>query len=559
MQDTIKQKNVSKGPGTGLFLKWLFFGLFMTLVLLSIQCASVQAPLGGPKDSLPPVLLSESPKNLTRNFNAEKIILGFDEFIKLTNEFKEISVSPDMERLPLFKAKRRNLEITIQDSLEENTTYTINFGKAITDYNEGNAVLNYSYVFSTGDEIDSLSVSGNVKNAVTLENEMQINVLLIPTRQDSIFGKRKANIFTLTDSSGNFRFRNLREDTYRIYALKEQNNDRIYNSQEELIGFLDDTIHLAKDTSGIKLRIFRETPKNFRIADRRIEKDGRISLFFNRPLASPEIHIVSPEELDSGKITEFSKTNDTLFMWLPELSFDSLKVKIHEADTLLDSITMRRGRNDKYERDILIADNISGRKVDRVRHIQLTASSPVSQIDRSKIKLLEDSISRTNYQLVRDTSNVRRYILRYNWRPKRDYRLEFDEGVFKGIGNATNKKSAMDFTLNETENYGDVIMKASVPDSTRQYVIELISHNKETIFSSVPITGAQTVSFRQYPGAKYLIRVIYDLNGNGKWDTGYIYAGVPARKLKPITDEQRGLLRKLPHNYVMYAGWFKNE
>src|SRR5690606_21123134 len=131
--------------------------------------------------------------------------------------------------------REKMLQSTLPDSLEKNTTYTINLGKALVDFNEGNELNNFSSVFSTGPEIDSLSVSGNVRNAPTHEIEKDIAVLLIPTRQDSIFGKRKANIFAQTDSSGNFSLKNLREDTYRIYALKEKNNDRIFNAPEEEI------------------------------------------------------------------------------------------------------------------------------------------------------------------------------------------------------------------------------------------------------------------------------------------------------------------------------------
>src|SRR5690606_36380608 len=255
MQESSKIKNSLKSLKSALNPKWLFFSLFFGLSSLSGQCASIQQPTGGPKDSIPPKILRESPANLTRNFSAEQIVISFDEFIKLADEFKEISISPDMVSRPFFKVNRRNLEITLPDSLEASTTYTINFGKATVDFNESNPLLNYSYVPSTGDIIDSLSIMGRVINALTLEPAMQTTVMLIPTSRDSIFGKQKANIFTLTDSSGNFALRNLREDTYRIYALQEENNDRTYNAPEELIGFLNDSFYLDKDTSGIYLQL----------------------------------------------------------------------------------------------------------------------------------------------------------------------------------------------------------------------------------------------------------------------------------------------------------------
>lgn len=522
MQSIPKQKNRSNRLKSTNFLKWSILGFFTALILSTWQCASIQRPSGGPKDSIPPKILNETPPNLTRNFDAEKIVIQFDEFIKLTNEFKEVSVSPDMERMPVSKVKRRNLEITLPDSLEENTTYTINFGKAIVDFNEGNQLFNYSYVFSTGDVIDSLSVSGNVRNAFTKEVEKEITVMLIPTRQDSIFGKRKANIFTTTDTAGNFRMTNLREDTYRIYALKETNNDRIYNSPDEYIGFLKDSIVLTGDTSGVNLEIFREIPKTFRLLDRSIESNGRVSFVFNKPLENPDIIIRHPESLNADKIVEFRPSKDSATVWLADLSFDSLKVHFLENGKLLDSITMRRGRNDKYDRDFLITDNLERNRVNRVKHLQLRPSSPIRAFDRSRIVLTEDSVARTNYQLVRDTTKARQYIIRYNWRPKRNYQLDLQEGAFTGFFNDKNKPQTLNFTFDDAENYGDILLNFIVPDTGKQYIVELINEKKDVVFKTVTITGNQTIPFRQFPSGRYSIRIIYDENKNNKWDTGNV-------------------------------------
>ncbi|WP_244518695.1 Ig-like domain-containing protein [Parapedobacter composti] len=496
---------------------------FAVLFSLSWQCASIQRPTGGPKDSIPPKVLKETPPNLTRNFDAEKIVIEFDEYIKLKDQFKEISVSPDTEQPVNPRVRRKTIEITVPDSLEENTTYTINFGKAIGDFNEGNPLINYSYVFSTGDIIDSLTVSGSVINALTKLPEKDITVMLIPTRQDSIFGKRKANIFTRTDTAGTFMLRNLREDVYRIYALKEENNDRIYNSPTESIGFLNDSIVLNKDTSGILLETFVGIPREFRLMDRKIEPNGKLILAFNKPLDRPGITITHPAALDEDKIVEYTATRDSATVWLNNLTFDSLKVSILNADTLLDSVTLRRGRNDKYDRDFNIADNLTGNKVTRVNHLQLTAGSPVQSIDRSKIVLMEDSVPRTNYQLAKDTSANRRYVLRYNWRPKRDYQLTIEEGAFSGYFGDKNKELSKTFTMDDAANFGDIILKVNLPDTSHQYLVQLINEKMDVVHRSVPITASQSIPFRQFPGGKYTLRVVYDTNNNGKWDTGDVY------------------------------------
>src|SRR5699024_11859883 len=119
-----------------------------------------------------------------------------------------------------------------------------------------------------------------------------VKILLIPTHQDSIFGKSKANIFTSVDTLGNFKFSNLREDTYRIYALKEEDNNRIYNGGDESIGFLKDSIVLSGDTSGIELEYTQGFSENFRVIDRKIDNIGFLSLVYNKPLIKHYINII---------------------------------------------------------------------------------------------------------------------------------------------------------------------------------------------------------------------------------------------------------------------------
>lgn len=523
MQDSFNKKNrlnrlkITSNP------KWVILALFFMLFSLTWRCASIQQPMGGPKDSIPPKILSETPPNLTRNFNAEKIVIEFDEYVKLSNTQKEISVSPDVEQPINPRVKRKTIEVALPDSLEANTTYTINFGKAIGDFNEGNPLLNYSYVFSTGNVIDSLSISGNVIDALTKKPEKEIAVILIPTRQDSIFGKRKANIFTITDTSGNFQLKNLREDTYRIYALKEENSDRVYNAPGEYIGFLTDSIVLNKDTSGIHLEISKGIPTDFRLLDRKIEPTGKISFVFNKPLKRPDIVVLHPPQLDETKQITYNTTRDTASMWLAELTFDSLKVQIADQGAVLDSVTLRRGRNEKYDRDFLILDNLSGNKVTRVKHVQLTAASPVQSIDRNKIILTEDSIPRTNFQLAKDTTAPSRYVLRYNWRPKRNYQLSLEEGAFLGFFGDKNKSVSKSFTMNETENFGDIVLNITLPDTSHQYLVQLINEKMDYIYRSVPIRKSGKIPFRQFPGGKYTIRIIYDENNNDEWDPGDVY------------------------------------
>ncbi len=525
--------------------------LSITILLSFQQCANMSRPTGGPKDSIPPSVVAELPANFSTNFTERKIQITFDEFVKTTNQQKEFSISPDLDIPAIYKIRKRNLHIELPDSLEENTTYTINLGKGLVDFNEGNPILNYTYVFSTGPELDSLSISGSVSNGYTQdfdpEKDKDINVILIPTSRDSIFGKKKASIFTTVDTSGTFTLRNLKEDTYRIYAIKEQNNDRTYNSPDEWIGFLRDSIVLRKDTSGIHLELSKGNPLDFKILERKLESSGMALLVFNKVLEEPMIRFLDPVVLNDQSIPRFTPTNDSVRIYLPNLEFDSLKFEVSDKTGMKDTTVIRRPRNLKLERNITPKFSITN-KVDRVKHIQLSASTPLQQVDKSKVILIEDSIPRRNFQLQADSIREELYHIRYNWRSKRNYEITLEEGAMQGYFGETNKEEKIQFTMNEADSYGDIYLTFNGLDSTQQYVIELISENKEKKFETDILSSNHQHNYTKYPTGKYSIRVIWDRNRNGKWDPADVWT---LTKQEPIW--------YLDRTFTIRANWEQNE
>ncbi len=526
---------------------------FILLIFLTLtRCANIQRPTGGPKDSLPPSLIDASPANFSTNFTERKITLEFDEYIKLSNQFKEFSISPDLEEIVDYRVRKKRLIITLPDTLEQNTTYTINFGKGLGDYNEGNPVLNYNYVFATGPELDSLSISGNVTNGLTKsfdqKKDENIKVLLIPISQDSIFGKKKASIFTNVDTSGNFKFQNLRENQYRIYALKEQNNDRIFNGQDEWIGFLNDSIDLKDDISGIHLELTKAYPKDLRLMEKKIEPQGSVLLTFNKPVANPSVNILFPTDLNESKIEKLNTTEDSLRIYIANQELDSIKLEVKDSDQVLDTTLIRVPKNIKWERDIKPQLNITN-KVDRIRHIILTTTTPLSSIDKSKIKILEDSVSRRNFQLQQDSTNAELYHIRYNWRPAKNYELVIEENAMNGPFGDSNKEFKNSFTLDESDNYGNINFAATGLDSTMNYIVELIDESKEKVFDRRSISvNNPNLNYQNYPGGKYSIRVIYDKNGNGKWDPADVYA-----------KQQAENIWYLNKTFTIRANWDQND
>lgn len=502
--------------------------LFLAILLYS-ACASLQTPQGGPRDKEAPKILIEIPKNLTRSFKGNKISITFDEFFKLSNEYTEISISPSSEIPPTFITKQKTLQITFKDSLEKNTTYTINFGKAIQDINESNVLKNYSYVFSTGPTLDSLQIKGTVINSFDNKPVIDATVFIFRFDRDSLFGKKKPSLFTNTDSSGNFSLKNLRKEKYTLYALKEKSPDRIFNSSDEEIAFLKDPINLNKDTIGVILKLFKEVPEKFRIVDRKIEPDGKISIFFNKPLKDPSLSFIDAPEI-KNPIIEFTSKGDTASAWLREIKFDSLKVAILDNKKPLDTLTFRRSQKDLYPKNILFGNNLSAGKIGPGKPLTLTFNSPIQNIDIANVVLLEDSVSKNNFTITKIKNSERNYQVNYPWKTRKRYTLKFKEEAIKDIYDTKNKELKLDFELDEIENYGNLSLNITKLDSTKNYILQLMTDKKILYKEFAIVQKNTTVTIANIPTNKFLVKVIEDLNKNNEFDTGNVKLKIQPEK-----------------------------
>ena len=501
-----------------------FWALILPIFLLLSGCANRQAITGGPRDHDPPKLLKATPPNMTRNFKAKTIQLDFDEYFKLVNTYTEITMSPTPTKNPEYKTKQKSLVINLKDSLEKNTTYVINFGKAIADVNEGNVLKNFTYVFSTGSHIDSLSMSGRVINTTTGEREKDATVMLFTLKQDSLlFGKKKPTIFTTTDTAGNFSLNNLHEGKYKIYALKEATGgNKIYDNDKELIAFNKNIINLQRDTSNIELKLFKETPEKFKLLDKRFDQDGKMFFSFNKSLDNPSVKITYPPDFDKYKIAEISKTNDTATIYMRNMDFDSIRVTFMDNNKALDTIPLRKGKKESFLRILNFQYNLTDLKLKPRTPLIATSSYPIDTFDPSLISLKEDSTEVSNFTVVKDTGNSRKFTIDYRWKQNANYTLTYSAGAFTDIYGDKNKGMPKHFSINKPENYSLLTLKMTVPDTGKAYVVQLLddkSHilRKDVIHKSGPIV------YKDYLTGKYHINVVYDDNNNGKWDSGNVH------------------------------------
>ena len=203
---------------------------------------------GGPRDVSPPKVVSSVPKNYSINFKKEKVEITFDEFIVLDNVNQELVISPPLPDQTDVRLKNKSILIELQSKLMDSTTYTMNFGQAIKDNNEGNILENFEFVFSTGSYLDSLSIYGRILNAFdNTPPEDPISIMLYDHIYDSVVYKEKPVFIGKTDSDGYFAINNLRPDTFKVFALKDLNFNFLFDLSNEEIAFLDSAIYLSPD------------------------------------------------------------------------------------------------------------------------------------------------------------------------------------------------------------------------------------------------------------------------------------------------------------------------
>jgi len=251
-------------------IKYLFFttAVFLFIYIVSIAvsgCAQIGAPTGGPRDSIPPVLITASPKLFTTNFKGNKITLIFNEYINVLDVQKNVLVSPFPKTSPVIDFKLKTVSIKLIDTLIDNTTYAINFGNAIVDNNENNPFKEFTYVFSTGSTIDSLKLSGKVLMAETGKPDSTLQALLYRNANDSSVEKRKPDYIAKIDANGKFTFTNLSEGVYRIYALKDGDGGKTYNSKIESFAFADADIIVAAIPDSVLLYAYEEEKEKKKI------------------------------------------------------------------------------------------------------------------------------------------------------------------------------------------------------------------------------------------------------------------------------------------------------
>src|SRR5690554_326139 len=384
-------------------LGFLFLALMVSAFL---QCARRGAPSGGIKDIIPPKLIRAEPANMSINFKDNKIRLYFDEYIKLKDLEKQLIVSPPLRHIPEITPQgspRKYVEIIIKDTLRPNTTYTFNFGQSIIDNNEGNPSSYLTYVFSTGDYIDSLTVSGVVLDGFNKTADPFISVMLYEldsTYTDSTIYKSPPNYITNTlDSTVIFHLKNLKEGKYAMFALKDEAKNNVFDQMTDKIAFIKDTISLPTDSIYL-LTLFKEIP-DYSISVPNFAAENKIIFGYQGDGQDIEINTLTilPDSVRT-KITK-EPEKDTLNFWITPFTADSLVFTVsNEREKIMDTFSVKPR---KVAADTLILQPSQRGGMEFGQPFYIRTNTPISSIDSTKINLWLNDSTEVKYTLSLDT------------------------------------------------------------------------------------------------------------------------------------------------------------
>lgn len=506
---------------------FLKYSIALCLLLTAAGCAIRVAPTGGTKDTAAPVLLKASPDTFATNFNSNTIEFEFDEYYQLNDLTNRLVISPPMEKPPIPKIKGKRLILELQEPLKPNTTYNFNFGTAIVDVNEGNAMKDFRYVVSTGTYIDSLSASGTVNNAFTGAPEKDVTVLLYNTAGDSLPYKEKPAYFTKTNDGGSFVLNYLAPGKYKIFALKEANNNYLLDAEDEQIAFIDTLVDVSK-YANVSFKLFKPERKKQKLLKKDFAMPGKLVLTFNKPVQNFKLrHLYTPAD-SAFYFTEYNKTRDSLTVWVKNIKTDSLRLVVSD-DVVLDTLKFnniravkraaRGGGATKIDTTLtLFAANVQGGKLQRGNTVVLNLNHPVDSVDFSRMKLFSDGAAIT-YTGTLDTETKRKITIVYPFSDEVNYKLKLEKGSIKDIFGFKNDSASIAFTLKPERDYGSLALNLTLPDKGGNYLLQLLD-SKGNVLKEQRINQSIKVDYGLLEAGTYSYRLIDDVNNNGRWDTG---------------------------------------
>ena len=558
-------------------LQYLTAFAILSALIFSHSCANTSAaPQGGPKDTLPPLLVEMSPTYFAVNHPTDKkkseVWFKFNEYVVLNSPGTNIFLSPPQAKPPQAKIKGKKVVITFQEPLDSNQSYSLSLGDAIKDNNEGNMFPPFVHSFSTGPVIDSLFVSGTVQDAVTMLPLAGITVLFHTDPSDSAIYKVRPRAAAKTDSWGYFAVRNLPADTlFRVFAIEDLNNNNLYDPDMERVAFVDtlvvpsavmhfdspelvamdkkDTVGCLSRPSQLQVSLFRElTTKNV------LRNRGRASrrmmyVTFSSP--NPIVDSIRVKGIPQEKLLfEYNFNRDSINIWINEQGAvadtlmlyvdymktdDSLKILVPQADTFRMAIPKPKMKKDKKGEMKEVIDTVAKYKLELAAEtvdqdgIRLLFDTPLisAPFDSITIKSVNarQQESYAEFTVEEDSLNFKNFTIRMKEKLNvgNEYTIKIPGRQFRDINGYYCDSLVKKFSLPTDESLSSITLEVNGVNLEKgRYIIELVDEKRTKIYRKYSIDTTSVLSFPYLKAGKYSLRLTRDINGNGVIDTGSI-------------------------------------
>jgi Big-like domain-containing protein len=458
----------------------LFIFLFVSIAMITCSvtwsgCANIVPPSGGPRDTLPPRLVSVTPADSNLNFiqfkagKPTKLVFTFDEYIDVKEVQANVIVNPVPKVDPIVESKLRVMTVRIKDTVQPNTTYVLNFGRAIRDVNEGNVLKNFTYVFSTGKYIDSTQFSGRVIVASTGLADSSLVVILHRKLNDSAVVNDRPRYLTRVDTTGHFHFNYLEPGTYALYAMKDEGGTHRYLSKAQLFAFADSPVVIKKNSPPVTLYAYAEK------ADAKSSKS-------------------SGGSSGSGGVKQVA--------------------------------TKPSSKEKEKDKRLQFSTNITNGVFDVLDTLYLKFNSGIKVFDSTKMRFTDENyvdINPAEYQFQRDSTN-KKFWLFYNWPLETKFHLIlFKDFAQDSAGRKLLKIDTIPFHTKSDIEYGEVRIRIRNLDLSRNPVLEFIA--ADAVKFAFPFVNTREFKVTLFPPGDYELRILYDDNKNGVWDPGQFFGG----------------------------------
>ncbi len=559
------------------FFVYIFLSLI--LILMVHSCANIASPTGGLYDVDPPVVKGSNPGFNDLNTTPQRVEIEFDENIKIESPTEKVIITPPQKNMPIIRAVGRKAVVELKDELLPNTTYTIDFTDAIVDNNEGNPLENFMFAFSTGDQLDTLSIGGKVLNAEDLEPVTGMYVGIHSNFDDTMFTNVPFERISRTDSRGNFTVRGMAPGRYRVFALGDLNRDYKYDNPLEAIAFLDSIVvpsttpAMRKDTifvdsitidtildvnytrflpDDLVLNSFNSEFKRLYLQNSERPEENRLNIYFAAPTEAPAFRLLEPNiEGDDWYVAERSINNDTLMLWIKDsliykqdtiklqisyLMTDTLNMNVITTDTLNFSIR-KSNQNKKAEEKKPTKGEEEEPDVPKIKFLDIKSNAqpsfelynpvrlefehPVLEFDSSFVKFeieVDSLFQPVPFKFERDSINPRNFTLRPSWKPAGKYKISIDSAAVTSIYGLWNNKYEQSFAVKDLDEYGNLQLTISGLPEGKHAFVELLN-NTDKPFRKSSVKG-NIVKFQDLPPGELYARLIIDDNEDGKWTTG---------------------------------------